>query len=160
VKVILKQDVQKLGVAGDVKDVARGYARNYLIPRGIATAATSGAVKEFERRRGAQARREARDSARAEALAERIAGLVLTFEAKAGEKGRLYGSITSVEIAEALGREVGEQFDRRKNITIEPIRELGEHVVPIRLTADIVPEITVVVKPEGDEVAEEAGSSV
>lgn len=159
-KVILTQDVEKLGVAGDVKDVAKGYARNYLIPRELATVATSGAVKEFERRRSAQARREERETERAAALAERIAGLVLTFEAKAGDKGRLYGSITSVEVAEALGREVGEQFDRRKHITIEPIRELGEHVVPVRLTADIIPEITVVVKPEGGEVAEEAESSV
>jgi len=157
VKVILTQDVPSLGISGVVKDVAKGYARNYLIPRGLAVVATPGAIREYEQRREAEARREAKMAEKAGALAKRLSGISLTFVAKAGEKGRLYGSITPDEIAEALGREVGETFDRRKHIVIEPIREVGEHTVPVRLTADIIPEITVVVTPEGGEHDGEAG---
>jgi large subunit ribosomal protein L9 len=154
VKVILTQDVPNLGASGLVKDVAKGYARNYLIPRGLAVVATAGTIREFEQRREAEARRESKMAEKAEALAERLTGLSLTFVAKAGENGRLYGSITPDEIADALGRKVGEKFDRRKHIATEPIREVGEHTVPIRLTADIIPEITVVVEPENGESAD------
>jgi large subunit ribosomal protein L9 len=138
----------------DVKDVATGYARNYLIPKGLAAKATTGALKEFKRQRVSVAHREERLSARAEALAQRLSGLILTFEAKAGEKGRLYGSITPAGIAEALEREVGEKFDRRKHILCEPIRHVGQHVIPVRLAADVVAEVKVVVKPEGGELPE------
>lgn len=152
-KVILTQDVPSLGVSGVVKDVAKGYARNYLIPRGLAVVATPGAIREYEQRRDAEARRDAKMAEKAEALAERLSGLSLTFVAKAGEKGRLYGSITPDEIAEALGREVGVKFDRRKHIVAEPIREIGVHIVPVRITANIIPEITVVVEPADGEPA-------
>lgn len=81
--------------------------------------------------------------------------MTLTFQAKAGEKGRLYGSITTSDIADALEREVGEKFDRRKNILCDPIRQVGEHVIPVRLTTDVVAEVKVVVKPEGGELLEE-----
>jgi len=154
VKIILTRDVPNLGQAGDVKDVATGYARNYLIPKGLAAKATTGALKEFKRQRVSVAHREDRLAARAEALAQRLSGLTLTFEAKAGEKGRLYGSITSAGIAEALEREVGEKFDRRKHILCEPIRHVGQHVIPVRLAADVVAEVKVVVKPEGGELPE------
>ena len=153
-KIILTRDVPNLGQAGDVKDVATGYARNYLIPKGLAAKATTGALKEFKRQRVSVAHREDRLAARAEALAQRLSGLTLTFEAKAGEKGRLYGSITSAGIAEALEREVGEKFDRRKHILCEPIRHVGQHVIPVRLAADVVAEVKVVVKPEGGELPE------
>lgn len=153
-KIILTRDVPNLGQSGDVKDVATGYARNYLIPKGLAAKATTGALKEFKRQRVSVGHREERLAARAEALAQRLSGLTLTFEAKAGEKGRLYGSITSAGIAEALEREVGEKFDRRKHILCEPIRHVGEHVIPVRLAADVVAEIKVVVKPEGGELPE------
>jgi large subunit ribosomal protein L9 len=156
VKIILTSDVPSLGQAGEIKDVATGYARNYLIPKGMAVKATSGALKEFERQRIAGARREERLATRAEALEQRLSGLTLAFEAKAGEKGRLYGSITAADIAEALELEVGEKFDRRKHILSEPIRQVGRHVVPVRLTADVVAEVKVVVKPEGGELPEEA----
>jgi large subunit ribosomal protein L9 len=156
VKVILTRDVPNLGQAGDVKSVAAGYARNYLIPQGLAIRATSGALREFERRRTAEARREERLAARAEALAGRMSGLTLTFEAKAGEKGRLYGSITAADIAEALERETREKFDRRKHILSDPIRQVGEHTVSVRLAADVVTEVKVVVKPEGGELPEAA----
>ena len=153
-KIILTRDVPNLGQAGDARDVTAGYARNYLIPKGLAVKATAGALKEFEHRRTAEARREERLAAHAEALAQRLSSLTLTFEAKTGEKGRLYGSITTADIAEALEREVGEKFDRRKHVLFEPIRQVGEHVVPVRLAADMIAEVKVVVKPEGRELPE------
>jgi large subunit ribosomal protein L9 len=154
VKVILTRDVQNLGQTGDVKNVAAGYARNYLIPNGLAIKATPGAIKEFERNRAAEARREDRLTARAEALVQRLNEVTLTFEAKASEKGRLFGSITTVDIAEALEREVGEKFDRRKHILSDPLRQVGEHTIPVRLTSEIVTEVKAVVKPEGGELPE------
>jgi len=152
VRIILTRDVPNLGQAGDVKDVAVGYARNYLIPKGLAVKATSGTLKEFSLRQSAEGRREERLAARAEALAQRLSALTLTFEAKASEKGRLFGSITTTDIAEALGREVGEKFDRRKHILSEPIRQVGEHVISVRLAADMVVDVKAVVKPEGGEL--------
>jgi len=156
VKIILIRDVPNLGQVGDTKDVATGYARNHLIPKGLAVKATSGALREFERHRAVEARREERLAVRAEALAQRLSSLTLTFEAKAGEKGRLYGSITMADVAEALEREVGEKLDRRKHILSEPLRQVGEHVVSVRLAADVVAEVKVVVKPEGGELPEAA----
>ncbi|NLE43872.1 MAG: 50S ribosomal protein L9 [Chloroflexi bacterium] len=153
-KIILTQDVLNLGRIGEVKRVADGYARNYLIPQGLAVQATQGAMKEFERRREVEARKDERFAEHAEALAQKLDGLTLTFEAKAGSKGRLYGSITPSEIADELSSKLGETLDRRKHVHCEPIREVGEHKVQIRLTADIVPEITVIVKPEGGELPE------
>jgi large subunit ribosomal protein L9 len=154
VKVILTQDVPNLGQAGDVEDVAAGYARNYLFRQGLAVKATKGAMKEFERRKATDARREEKMAARAEALAKQLEGVTLTFEAKAGETGHLYGSITPAAIAEALESAVGEKFDRRKHILSEPLREVGKHTVSVRLSADVVAEVEVVVKPEGGELPE------
>jgi len=155
VKVILTQDVPNLGEVGEIADVAPGYARNYLIPQGLATKATPGVVKEFKRRQAAEASRAERLSARAEALAERLSEVTLIFEAKAGETGRLYGSVTPDDMAEALGREVGEKFDRRKNILSDPIREVGWHTISVRLAPEVVTEVKVAVKPEGGELPEE-----
>jgi large subunit ribosomal protein L9 len=154
VKVILTHDVPNLGHAGDVKDVAAGYARNYLFREGLAVKASKGAMKDFERRKVADVRREEKIAAKAEKLAEQLSGVTLTFEAKAGETGHLYGSITPAAIAEALEREVGEKFDRRKHILSEPLREVGKHTVSVRLSADVVAEVEVVVKPEGGELPE------
>jgi large subunit ribosomal protein L9 len=154
VKVILTRDVQNLGQTGDVKNVAPGYARNYLIPNGLAVKATPGTMKEFERDRAIETRREERLAARAEALVQRLNEVTLTFEAKASEKGRLFGSITTAEIAEALERQVGEKFDRRKHILCDPLRQVGEHIIPVRLTTQIVAEVKAVVKPEGGELPE------
>jgi large subunit ribosomal protein L9 len=155
VKIILTQDVPNLGQTGDVKDVAAGYARNYLIPNELAVKASPGAIKEFERLQAAQVLREERLAARAEALAERLGTLTLSFEAKAGGKGRLYGSITTADIADALEREIGEKLDRRKHILSEPLRQIGRHVVSVRLSPDVVAEVKVLVKPEGGEIPEE-----
>jgi large subunit ribosomal protein L9 len=155
VKIILTREVPNLGKAGDVKNVAAGYARNYLFPRDLAVPATPGNLKDFERRRAAAASREERLAERAEALAERLSTVTLAFEAKAGEKGRLYGSITPAEIAEALERETGEKFDRHKHILSEPIRQTGRHTIQVRLSTDVVAEVAVTVKPEGGELPEE-----
>jgi large subunit ribosomal protein L9 len=152
VKVILTKDVPNLGHAGDAKDVAAGYARNYLFREGLAVKASGGAMKDFERRRAADARREEKMTARAEALAKQLEGITLTFEARAGETGHLYGSITPSTIAEALEREIGQEIDRRKQILSEPLREVGEHIVSVRLSSSVVAEVKVVVKPEGGEL--------
>ncbi len=154
-KIILTREVHNLGQVGDVKDVATGYARNYLIPQGLAMKATASTLKEFERKRTAQARRDEQLADRAEALVQRLSEVTLTFKAKASEKGRLFGSITTADIAAALEREIGEKFDRRKHILSEPLRHVGEHVVSVRLTSEIVAEVKAIVKPEGGELPEE-----
>ncbi|MCP4539991.1 MAG: 50S ribosomal protein L9 [Chloroflexi bacterium] len=153
-KIILTSEVHNLGQAGDVKEVTTGYARNYLIPQGLAIRATAGAIKEFERKQTAELRREEQLAARAEALVERLNKVILNFEAKASEKGRLFGSITTADIAQALEREIGEKFDRRKHIASEPLRTVGEHTISVRLTSEIVAEVKAIVKPEGGELPE------
>ncbi len=159
-KVILTQEVPNLGEIGTVEEVADGYARNYLIPRGLAVKATQGAVKEYKRRRAAAARREARMAERAESLAEAMEEITITFEAKAGETGRLYGSITMADVAEALEREIGEEIDRRKHLPGDSLREIGRHVVPVQLTTDVQTSLNVIVKPEDGELPEEEDSAV
>ena len=158
-KVILIQDVPNLGHTGDVKNVATGYARNYLFRQGLAVKASPSALKEFERRQTAEARREEKMAVRAEVLAEQLDTITLTFEAKAGETGHLYGSITPSAIAEALERESGEEFDRRKQIITEPLREVGEHIVSVRLSKDVVAEVKVIVTAEGGEPPEAASEA-
>jgi len=147
-KVVLQEDVKGLGATGDVKDVADGYARNYLIPRRLAAPATAGALKNVEAQRAAAAKRQAQLDAEARALAERLAGMTLTLRARVGSQERLYGSITSADIAAALGRELGTPFDRRKLVLAEPIRELGAHQVPVHLAHDVSATLTVNVEPE------------
>ena len=145
---MLQEDVKGLGVTGDVKDVADGYARNYLIPRRLAAPATAGALKDVEAQRAAAAKRQAQVEAEARALAERLAGMTLTLKARVGSQERLYGSITAADIATALGRELGGTFDRRKLVLEEPIRELGAHTVPVHLAHDVSATLTVNVEPE------------
>jgi len=148
-KILLTQDVEDLGRAGEIKKVADGYARNFLIPRGLAVLATEGVIKQVQVQSKTEARRQRRADEEAASLAEVLWQLTLTFKAKAGEKGRLYGSITSSDIVEALERQTGHAFDRRK-VQLEgaAIRELGVHRVPIRLMTNLTPEITVVVERE------------
>jgi large subunit ribosomal protein L9 len=155
VKVILTQDLDNLGHAGDVKRVADGYARNYLIPQGLAVQATPGALREYENRQAAETRREARLGARAEALSRRLSEVTLVFEAKASETGRLFGSITTADIADALEQQIGEKFDRRKHILVDSLRNVGRYMVPIRLTSEVTAEVKVIVTPEGGDLPPE-----
>jgi len=148
-KVVLTQDMHKLGRAGDVKKVADGYARNYLIPQGLAIAATSGALKQVEEIKRRVAKEQAKLAAEMAGLAGRITGLTLTFHARAAESGKLYGSVTPGDIVKALARETGVEIDRRK-VESEPLREIGTHQVRIRLAADLTPEVTVVILREGE----------
>jgi large subunit ribosomal protein L9 len=152
-EVILLQDVARLGRAGELRKVAPGYARNHLIPNGLAVLATKGALKELEQRRRAEARREKQMEGEATELAEKLDGVMLTISAKTGEKDRLYGSVTSGDIAQALEEETGVAVDRRKIELEAPIRELGIHTIPIRLLPEIVPTIRV------DVVGEDQGTT-
>lgn len=148
-KVLLIEDVYKLGRAGEVKRVAGGYGRNFLLPQGLAVLATPGALKQAEQiKQSAAARRKVRNEEMQD-VAEQLSEVVLTFPAKASETGKLYGSVTTQMIADALSEEIGVEIERRQ-IDSQPLRSLGEHRVEIRLTVDLVPEITVIVHREGE----------
>ena len=147
-KVLLMQDVAGLGQAGEIKKVADGYARNYLIPRGLAILARPGMVRQAEEQRRAEDKKVSRQTASAQALAEQMAQLTLTFTAKAGEQDKLYGSITSGHIADELEKQTGHPIDRRKVLLDEPIKQLGSHQVSIKLAVDVVGAVTVVVERE------------
>jgi large subunit ribosomal protein L9 len=147
-KVLLTENVDNLGSAGEVKKVADGYARNFLISKGLAVPATAGALKQAELRRQAEVRRQQRAKVEAESLARTLSQMTLIFQVKAGEKDKLYGSITNADIAEAFERETGRAIDKRKVELEEPIRELGSYYVPIKLLPDLAPRITVIVERE------------
>jgi len=147
-RVLLIETVDNLGSAGQVKKVADGYARNFLIPRGLAVPATAGALKQAELRRQAESRRQKQEEVKAESLGRTLSQVTLTFQVKAGEKDKLYGSITSADIAEAFERETGQAIDKRKIELEEPIRELGSYDVAIRLLSDLAPRVTVIVERE------------
>jgi large subunit ribosomal protein L9 len=155
VEVILIQKVDGLGEVGDVKAVSRGYARNYLIPRGLAKAATKGELKQAKQHKNRAAKQALRDMADAQSMAERISQMTLTFKAHAGEGTKLYGSITSANIADKISQELGREFDRRKLHLDESLRQLGTHQVPVRLMADVETEVTVVIEREDGEEADE-----
>lgn len=146
--VLLLKDVEELGEAGAIKKVADGYARNYLIPRGLAVRATAGAIKQAEQQRQATARRQVKELSEAQALAQALDGVSVTFEARAGESDRLYGSITNVNIAEALTEKIGQEVDRRKIEMEEPLKELGIHAVTVRLAPGAEAKVTVVIERE------------
>ncbi len=149
-KVLLLKDVYKLGRAGDIKKVADGYGRNYLIPQGLAILATPGAVKQAEQIREKAALARQALNQELSGVAQKINGLVLTFAAKAGETGKLYGSITTGMIAEAIKAKSGFEVDRRW-IDVQPIRNLGKYDVPVRLTVDLAPQVRVIVHREGEQ---------
>lgn len=148
-KVLLTKDVYKLGRAGDVKKVADGYGRNYLLPQGLAVLATPGALKQVEHIRTQASAQRAILNKEMSGIAEQVEGLVFAFPVKAGETGKLYGSITVQMIADAIKEKVGVEIERRQ-VDAQPIRVLGEHTVHIRLTMDLVPEIKVIVYREGE----------
>lgn len=148
--VLLKKDVEGLGHAGDVKKVADGYARNYLFPRGLAIAADKGAAKQASQIKDAAERRRQREHQAATSFADKLQSLTLTFTAKAADNERLFGSITAADIALAVEQATGHELDKRSIQLEHPLRTLGEHKVPVRLMAGVVPELTVVVQREGE----------
>jgi len=153
-KVLLIKDVYKLGHAGDVKKVADGFGRNFLLPQGLAVLATEGALKQSEYIRKKATERRAVLNNEMSAVAERLAAVTLNFFAKAGETGKLYGSITTQDIVAALKEQTGIEV-KRPQVDMQPIRALGEHRARIRLTVDLIPQIKIVVHREGEAVEPE-----
>jgi large subunit ribosomal protein L9 len=137
VKVILRADVADVGHKGDVLDVADGYARNYLVPRGLAMAASKGALAQAESMRRARAVRDTRDREAAEEIATKLTPLTITIPARAGAEGRLFGSITPADVAAAVQAQSGIEVDRRRLHLDDPIRALGAHEIPLRLHPDV-----------------------
>jgi large subunit ribosomal protein L9 len=148
VKVLLNQDVAGLGRAGETKEVADGYARNFLLARGLATLASEGALKQAAERKDVAQRREAKKKAEVGSLATTLSQTQVVFKAKVGEQHRLYGSITAADVAEEIGRQIGQVIDKRNVELGEPIRHLGTYKVPVRLGPKVLPAVTVVVEPE------------
>jgi len=147
-KVVLREDVETLGRKGDLLDVADGYARNYLVPRGLAIKATKGVVAQADAMRRNREAREVRDRAFAEELAGRLSSGPVPVPARAGEGGKLFGSVTSADIAAAILDRTSVEIDRRNVLLDDPVRELGEVEVPVRLHPDVVVAVTVAVVAE------------
>lgn len=154
-EVILLQDVDKIGLRGDVVNVARGYARNFLFPRKLAEVATPGAVQELQRRDEHRARHEARSVEEGQKIAELLNKTVLRFEVKAGPTGALFGSVTPTDIADELWRVRKVRVDRRKIDLAEPIKKVGRYEVPIEVFADVIVGVKTHVVPEGGELPPE-----
>lgn len=148
-KVLLIKDVYKLGRAGDVKRVADGYGRNFLIPQGFAVLATPGALKQVEKIRHQAAEKRALLNTEMSAVAEKLTSLSISFAAKAGETGKLYGSITTQDLVNAIKAKSGIEI-KKQQVDMQPLRNLGEHTAHVRLTMDLIPEIIIQVYREGE----------
>jgi large subunit ribosomal protein L9 len=148
VKVILTQDVSSLGKSGELKDVADGYARNYLIKQNLAVPAAGGAYRAWQHDIASREEKRKREREEAEIAAQRISSTTLTMGVKVGEGGKLYGSITAKDIADALARR-GINIDRHKVDLDEPLKTLGTYKVAIRVFAGLTPEVTIAVEPKG-----------
>jgi large subunit ribosomal protein L9 len=148
-KVLLREDVDDLGARGEIVRVRAGYARNYLLPRNLAVEATAGNVKGIEAERAALLKKEAKERSTAEAQSQQMGSLVLEFKRKAGEHGALYGSVTSMDIAESL-QERGYEIDRHRIHLREPLKRLGDFTVPVRLHREVTIDLQVKVVPEGE----------
>jgi large subunit ribosomal protein L9 len=149
-EVVLRQDVDKLGLRGEVVNVARGYARNYLLPRGLAEPATPGLVRELEKRDAVRARSEAKTVDEARAIASRVEAKELRFDVSAGPTGSLFGSVTATNVADKLWEEQKVRVDRRK-LAMDTIKRVGRYTVPVELFTDVTAELHLVVAPEGVE---------
>jgi large subunit ribosomal protein L9 len=147
-RVLLIKDVPGLGKAGQVKTVADGYGRNFLLPRRLAESASEGAIRQAEVLRKADERRSAKLQSEAELVAGELSGMTVHFTARAGEQGKLYGSITSAQVGEALTKKSGREIDKRKLDLEEPLRELGVHDVRIKLAPGVETIVKVVVEAE------------
>jgi large subunit ribosomal protein L9 len=142
-KVVLREDVSSLGKKGDLVDVADGYARNFLVRRGLAMTATAGTVAQAEAMRRNRAAREERDRTAAVEVAGRLSSIRIQIPAKAGEAGKLFGSVTASDVAEALQAQTGVEVDRRKVELAEPIREIGSPEIPVKLHAEVTVQLNV-----------------
>ena len=158
-KVVLIQDVPNLGKAGEIKEVADGYGRNYLLPKGYAAMATKGLIKQAQERAESQKKRDQKARSEAEQLAQRLNGQTLRFNVRVGELDRLYGSITNVDIAEKVQQQFGLDIDRRKIDLGDPIKRAGVYSVPVRLGGSIEARLNVVVEGEGGEGAQPAAAA-
>jgi large subunit ribosomal protein L9 len=150
-QVVLRQDVDSLGLRGEVVNVARGYARNYLLPRGLAELATPGLVRELEKRDAQRARHEAKTVDEAQAIAARLEASELRFDVNAGPTGSLFGSVTATNVADKLWEEQKIRVDRRK-LGLQTIKRIGRYTVPVELFGEVTAELHVIVVPEGGEL--------
>jgi large subunit ribosomal protein L9 len=148
VRVVLRDDVDNVGRKGDLIEVADGFARNYLVPRGLAMKATKGVVQQAEAMRRSREASETREREAAQALADQLTGRRIEVRARAGEGGRLFGSVTNVDIIDAVRAQTGVELDRRKTQLAEPLKELGASEVPVKLHSDVEVTLTVDVVAE------------
>lgn len=154
--VLLREDVDNLGGRGEIVKVKAGYARNFLLPQGLATLATKGNIKQIEQERAALLKKAAVEKSTAEAQASQMSSISLSFERKAGESGVLFGSVTSMDVAEGL-KSRGYEIDRKRIVLKDAIKELGEFKVPVKLHREVVVQIPVKVSPEGGVLVSEKG---
>jgi large subunit ribosomal protein L9 len=147
-KVILIEDFPSLGLKGDLKEVAAGYARNFLIPKGIAVEATPGQLRAFKANREVLARKNAQEEKVAREIADRLSGKSFVIKVKSGETGRLFGSVTSADLSDAMAK-AGFKIDKKKIDLAEPIKELGELEIQVRLHPEVRVPIQVVIEAEG-----------
>lgn len=152
--ILLREDIDSLGGRGEIVKVKAGYARNFLLPQGLATLATKGNVKQIEQEREALLKKAAAEKATAEAQRDQMSSITLEFERKAGDGGTLFGSVTSMDVTEALNAK-GYEIDRKKVVLKDPIKETGEYSVNVKLHREVVLAVPVIVKAEGGEVVEE-----
>ena len=153
-EVILRQDVDSLGLRGDVVNVARGYARNFLLPRGLAETATPALVRELQKRDAQRARHEAKNTDEAQAIADRLGSLELRFDVNAGPTGSLFGSVTATNVADRIWEQAKIRVDRRK-LQMDTIKRIGRYTVPLELFADVTAQVRLAVAPEGQELPSE-----
>ena len=153
-QVVLRQDVDNLGLRGEVVNVARGYARNYLLPRGLAELATPGLVRELEKRSSQRARHEAQTADEAEAIATRLNDSELRFDVNAGPTGSLFGSVTATNVADKLWDDLKIRIDRRK-LDVGTIKRVGRYTIPVEVFGDVTAELRLLIVPEGGELPPE-----
>lgn len=151
-KILLREDIDNLGGRGEIVKVKAGYARNYLLPQKLATMATKGNINQITKEREALLKKAASEKSTADAQAAQMGSIALSFERKAGEGGQLFGSVTSIDIADAL-KAKGYEIDRRKIVLKDPIKETGEYSVSVKLHREVAIQIPVSVRGEGEEAA-------
>jgi large subunit ribosomal protein L9 len=149
VKLVLRSDVDQVGKKGDIVDVADGYGRNFLLPKGLAFVANGGVEAQATKMRASRDQRDATDRASAQEVATSLVPKVVTITARAGAEGKLFGSVTTTELAESVQAQTGIELDRRRIHLDEPIRSVGTHEVPVKLHADVEFRLTVEVSPTG-----------